>query len=144
MNTKTINGHEVAFYVDEPHRTVGAVIKNCARDVDIELFSDHGISITVVSSGPDIKTPDAILLPNIMKAKAKCSPEDEFDVEIGKKIAYKRLRKKYWLKYCRRMDEVMYRLSRTARLFMLRSNQLRRDAEAIHPLSVIECVNSDD
>ena len=96
-----INGHPVKFFIDETNRTVAATIEHCADDVQQYMFDLCGMSI-YFPQVPD-KTRERIRMPDKLKSYAHCLPEDEFILETGKRIAYDKLRKKYWEKYGRRM-----------------------------------------
>lgn len=93
-----INGHDVSYFVDSENKVVGALIRDCSRDVVDRLYSDFGL---IMASNK--KAHQRLYLPNVIKTIATCHPDDCFDVEIGMKIAEKRLRKRYWEKYSDRM-----------------------------------------
>lgn len=108
MNNRVykINGHKVEFVVSEENRVVVAMIhdtrfdasrfiENVRRDIEFYVIKDA-------------------LMQKSMKSVAKCMPEDKFDVDFGKRIAYEKLKNKYWTKYtqalcrgARFMSEVM-------------------------------------
>lgn len=99
-----INGNEVSFYCNEENRIAKATIKDCEDDVFDGLKDDFGLD---VDHGIFTHTADRYLskveLPQTMSCVARCHPDDAFDEERGKRIAYKKLRKKYWAKYAKRM-----------------------------------------
>ena len=100
----SINGHEVNFYCNEENRIAKATIKNCDNDVlkglndDFGLKIDHGLFAYTAE-----RHLSKIKLPRTMSCIAHCHPDDVFDEELGKRVAYKKLRKKYWSKYAKRM-----------------------------------------
>lgn len=99
-----INGHEVYFYCNEENRIVKATIKNCDDDGFEALKNDFGLNIdhglfTYTAN----RHLEKVELPRVMSCIAHCHPDDEFNEELGKRIAYKKLRKKYWSKYAKRM-----------------------------------------
>lgn len=100
----SINGHEVNFYCNEENRIVKATIKGCDDDVFESLKDDFGLNI---DHGLFTYTAERHLskieMPRIMSCIAHCHPDDVFDKELGKRVAYKKLRKKYWSKYAKRM-----------------------------------------
>lgn len=93
-----INGHPVSYFVNEEKRMVGAVIRDCWHDVVDRMYKEYGI---IPSSNK--KSHRRWLMPDVLKSVATCHLDDVFDIEEGKRIASKRLRKKYWLKYSTRM-----------------------------------------
>lgn len=93
-----INGHPVSYFINEQQRTVGAIIRDCRYDVIDNLYDEHNVSPALNRA-----ITLAFTLPDALKSIATAHPDDEFDIEIGKRIVSKRLRKKYWLKYADRM-----------------------------------------
>ena len=98
MKIQKINGHPVSYSVNEEKRIVGAVIRDCRHDVIDRIYDEYGIYPTC-----NKKSYTRWTMPDMLKSVATCHPDDVFDVEEGKRIASKRLRKKYWLKYSMRM-----------------------------------------
>lgn len=96
-----INGHEVQFYCNEENRIVAATIGSCKWDVDNALKNSFGLRFDLYDSAD--RHVDKFEMPSVMKCVAFCHPDDAFDEERGKCIAYKKLRKKYWGKYAKRM-----------------------------------------
>ena len=89
-----MKNENVEFKVIEDKRVVIATIKGIAFDA-IHVFNDkfmaHATSSLRVSSYYDQK----FMMPYSLKAVARCLPDDNFDVEEGKKIALKKLTEKY-------------------------------------------------
>lgn len=96
-----INGREVEFYYNEENRIVVATIKYCAYDVLSTLYKNFGLDFDSWSTSD--RYIKKICLPVKMKCVARCHPDDDYNIDQGKKIAYKKLRKKYWKKYAKRM-----------------------------------------
>lgn len=88
MYTRTaptkFRGHYVTYIVDEPNRAVVCQINGCTYDAYNIIFPGY--------SGP---VPQ-LMMTSAVKAVAVCAPEDAFDAETGKQIAFARARKKYW------------------------------------------------
>lgn len=97
----SINGHKVNFYCNEENRIVKATIDNCKWDVINALWSNFGLNFDLYDSAD--RHTDKFKMPSVMKCVAFCHPDDEFNEELGKRVAYKKLRKKYWSKYAKRM-----------------------------------------
>lgn len=97
--------NELKFIINEEKRTVVAIATECELDAMKIIFKcDHPTHIlsTVTENihcdcvEEDVFVVDEkLLMPYSFSAKAKCHPEDTFDVEEGKRIAIKRLHKKY-------------------------------------------------
>lgn len=96
-----INGNEVSFYCNEENRIVAASIKWCDWDVSNYIKKSFGLSFDLCDSAK--RHVDVFEMPRVIKCVAHCHPDDVFDEELGKQIAYKKLRKKYWNKYAKRM-----------------------------------------
>ena len=73
---------DVQYYVSEEKKTVVAKIVGVALDIKCDLckLGYH-----------DVPT----VIQDIFVGKSKCSPDDVFDIEKGKKIAFKRAYAKY-------------------------------------------------
>lgn len=88
----------VEYKVIEDKRIVVAQISNIKYDA-INEFSDrfvaHATSSFCVTPTWNFKYDQKFVMPNSMKAVARCIPEDEFSVEKGKQIALKKLSEKY-------------------------------------------------
>ena len=130
-----INGHMVAFFVDEKNRTCGASIGFCKDDVQKQLLETTGMSIYFQSV--DERTRESIQLPETMKAIARCAPEDEFSAEIGMQIAYKRLRKRYWEKYAKRMEAAVELLTAPLKALRMRGELAALIGASLDPLDVL-------
>lgn len=96
-----INGHEVNFYCNEENRIVAASIESCKWDIDTSIWKNFGVHLDLYDTAD--RYTDRFEMPRAMKCVARCHPDDVFDEERGKRIAYKKLRKKYWAKYAKRM-----------------------------------------
>ena len=74
---------DVAYYVNKAKKVVVAKMTGCATGLACDMCRKGYPSIP------------AFELANAFIGKAKCSPDDTFDEETGKKIAFKRAYKKY-------------------------------------------------
>lgn len=87
------------FYVDQEKRTTVAVMTNVQSDICNYLHSL--LRNRDINSYEDIYAPDILRdiicksVPNILRVKAKCSPEDNFSEDIGVGLARARLLEKY-------------------------------------------------
>lgn len=85
------------FYIDENKRTVVCVINN-TRDLVLDFFNirfmDWESPKANVLFKPNDYLRQKLRLPKRFEGKAVCSPEDTWDVEAGKLIAFNRAKYK--------------------------------------------------
>ena len=74
---------DVDYYVNKEKKVVVAKMTGCFNGLVCDMCRKGYLPI------PSFEIADAFI------GKAKCSPDDTFDEEIGKKIAFKRAYKKY-------------------------------------------------
>lgn len=91
---------EIKYIVNEEKRTVVAVAIGCERDaLDEILKSDYTAKVLLAINFGDMNNVPIIdkelILPDKFIGVAHCHPEDEFDFEVGKKIATRKLHKSY-------------------------------------------------
>ena len=89
-----MKNRNVEFKVIEDKRVVIATVRDITFDpihVFNKKFMAHSTSNIELAAWYDQK----FMMPNSMKAIARCIPEDEFSVEKGKQIALKKLTEKY-------------------------------------------------
>lgn len=80
----------IKYFVNEDKRQVIAVLENTKWDAcnKIEkMIADTEFCLAIGHK---------YLMPSQFKVTVTCDPRDEFDVEVGKKIAKKRLLKNYY------------------------------------------------
>lgn len=82
------------FFVNEEKRTVVAIVENCTNDFRSRISKNPFFSVIYVAD--DYKGGEWTFMNDSYKGIAKCSPEDTFDVEIGKTIAMNRALRKYY------------------------------------------------
>lgn len=85
------------FYVDEKKRTIACVLEDTKnmfhKYIEDKLYiSCWGLPTT----NQAVKFEEKLDMPNRFVGVAKCAAEDTWDVELGKKIAYLRLREKVY------------------------------------------------
>ena len=79
----------INYNVDEKNGIVEATISGCENDVI------NSVNKALRAAGFCKLNVDCLKIPDSFKAKAKCHPEDTFDVEVGKALAKQRLLDKY-------------------------------------------------
>lgn len=107
-----IKMNDCRFYVNEAERTVVCVIPNTKGMVQ-DFIWDH-------CDWPDINMSDAldfnmrkqIRMPNSFMGKAVCAPEDEWDEETGRMIAFARAKDKCYKSFFRRANMVVQAVDR--------------------------------
>ena len=90
------------FYVDKDARVVVCVIPNTRG-----RFLDF-IGSSIVNENFDLPYPKQYRdyhLPSSIVAKAKCAPEDEWDEEYGRELAYQRAKEKFYRYFFRYADK---------------------------------------
>ena len=95
----------VQYVVDKKNRVVIATIDDCRWDAIDKInkkFIHQATSKMEISSFIS-----DMLMPNRFKAVARCCPEDEWDENVGKRLACERLTKKYEKSLNRRMARFM-------------------------------------
>lgn len=88
-----VNKKNCRFYVDEVARVVVCVIP------DTRFTFVHFIEKNKNAYQIDLPFPypyDEYYFPSSISAKAKCAPEDEWDEEYGRELAYQRAKEKYY------------------------------------------------
>lgn len=134
MKAQKINGHPISYYINEKQRVVCAVIHDCRLDVAEYFLNQHfGILPTVGK-----RVSNTFLLPGTLKSIATAHPEDKFDIEVGKRIASKRLRKKYWLKYADRMFQIIEFIQAETYEMIDDAKRVLGMSESIDPLAEIQ------
>ena len=85
------------FYVDEEKRTIACVLEGTK-----DMFHDYCRDKLCISpwcffsTSIRMRFTTSLNMPNRFVGVAKCATDDEWDVELGKKIAYLRLREKVY------------------------------------------------
>lgn len=96
-----IKKNDCKFYVDEEKRVVVCVITGVSH-----LVNDFVEDIWNDDVNFDISYPlyKKLEMPNTFIGKAVCAAEDEWDVEMGKKIAYSRAKEKVYTSFFKRAN----------------------------------------
>lgn len=123
---RKIHGHTVIFSVDNNARKVTAKIYGC--DADALLYIKN---VTKVHA---LEPCDDFYMRNSYSASATCAPGDQFNVELGERIAYRRLLKKYLRYRNARIYKFYDFLGRCRRDLMLRHTRAAYHASVIDPL----------
>ena len=100
------------FYVDEDARTVVCVIPNTKNMVK-DFIEEH-------AKWPDIdvwmhygtKFEKAMTMPYSFMGKATCSPEDEWDLELGRMLAFSRAKDKCYKSFFKRANHYVQTIDR--------------------------------
>lgn len=89
----------IKYFVNKQKRQVIAVLENTRYDAYNKI--DKMIAETEFCVVPNTK----YLMPSQFKVTVTCDPRDEFDVEVGKKIAKKRILKNYYASLDKRVSK---------------------------------------
>lgn len=105
----------VVYNIDTDKRTVTAKIK-CSNNEAWNLFNSQltkhimGTGMAIVGDQWSFDYcygySNAIMMNDEYVGKAKCHPDDEFDIEYGKMLALLRAKEKYLNAMCKRMDSI--------------------------------------
>ena len=95
----------VQYVVDKKNRVVIATIDDCRWDA-VDKINKKFIH-QATSKMEILPLSSDMLMPNRFKAVARCCPEDEWDENVGKRLACERLTEKYEKSLNRRMARFM-------------------------------------
>lgn len=103
------------FYVDEVARTVVCVIP-CTKNMVINFILDH-FQFTDMNMYDGINTwhgafSKNLQMPNSFTGKAVCAPEDEWNEETGKLIAFSRAKDKCYKSFFKRANTFVQAVDR--------------------------------
>lgn len=101
MNKVEFFPQDVKYYVNKEKGIVVATIEH-TRNMFINFFKTSKAPQLTISFD---KVYDYFEMPNHFSAKATCSKDDDFDIELGKLIAYQRLREKITKSFFKRMTK---------------------------------------
>ena len=108
-----MNKDRVIYKVFPENRVVVAEIHDCGWDAQkvINTLADNvSASLFVAADRFD----ERFIMNYCYKATARCHPDDEFDVEVGKKIALRKLTEIYHRSLYKHVDNYMKYLSTAA------------------------------
>ena len=113
-----MNTNDVKYKVYADKGIVVAIIRPCPGEA-IEEFNTKYMAQT--TSGVGIycrinKAGDHFAMPAKLTAVAKCHPEDTFNEELGKRIAFNKLRKKYNESMNKRLYKILTCLHKSVKL----------------------------
>jgi len=101
------------FYVNEERRTVVCVIHN-TREMLSNFIEEHCDYYLPYYFSPTMarKLEQELEMPNTFIGKAVCSPDDEWDEELGRKIAYSRAKDKCYRSFFKRANNIVNLIDR--------------------------------
>lgn len=95
----------IKYVIDEEKRTVVCYMTNCRYDA-LDALRQIGalcmIAIPTMGCKPFFN-PNKLLINDVYRGKAKCHPDDEWDVKRGKQIARNRMLHTYYAARFRRL-----------------------------------------
>ena len=101
---KGIKMSDCRFYVDEDARTIVCVIPN-TREMVLDFIYEHFRWSDIDFYGAsDYKLDNKLKMPNSFMGKAVCADEDEWDEELGRKIAFSRAKDKCYKSFFKRAN----------------------------------------
>ena len=104
------------FYVDETARTVVCVIPHTVTMV-LDFISEHFQwgdidAYDAINRWGNERFFNSLKMPHSFMGKATCAPEDEWDVELGKKIAFSRAKDKCYKSFFKRANTFVQTVDR--------------------------------
>ena len=109
------------FYVDEEKRTVVCKITDTSHMVHDFLRENCCFSDVKISGTITYRLWSETVMPYSFIGKAVCAPEDEWDEEIGKMIAFARAKEKCYTSFFKRANKIIWaintRLEQTIDIF---------------------------
>lgn len=106
--------NELQYVINEEKKTVTCIAWECENDLIEYFLKKSSDSFTLDTL---VQNYEKLLLSPKYVGTAKCSPEDTFDVEIGKKIARAKMREKYTFDKLKVIDNFEDRMFSLCRLF---------------------------
>lgn len=103
------------FYIDEDSRTVICVIphtENMVTDFIDENFRFSDLSMDNVINFWNKRFMHELCMPKSFIGKAKCAEEDNWDVELGKMIAFSRAKDKCYKSFFKRANKFVQTIDR--------------------------------
>ena len=103
------------FYVDESARTVVCVIPrtgNILTNFIDEHFRWNDIDVSEAISWQSTKFRNELKMPHSFMGKAVCAPEDEWNEELGRKIAFSRAKDKCYKSFFKRANALVQTVDR--------------------------------
>ena len=93
---------KINYVINKEKRTIVAIMTDCEYDI-LDSLIKAGL-YSLYDYGDKVKK---AMIPNVFRGKAKCSPEDEWDEEAGKKIARERMLAKYYLHKAKKFKQIL-------------------------------------
>lgn len=119
MKKPHIKMSDCKFFIDEKSRTVVCVIEGTRKAFyDYVFWSEPDFDLSDFTIGPQYS------MPNSFMGKAVCSPDDEFDIETGKMIAFNRARFKYYSSFFKRANTLVQSIEKKLDFFTSQTNAI--------------------
>lgn len=119
---KGIKMSDCRFYVNEAERTVVCVIPQFVEEGNWRRFTSDMVTDFIEDNFrfPEIdfhyslesKLKDELKMPNTFMGKAVCSPDDEWNEEVGKMIAFSRAKDKCYKSFFKRANRFVQTIDR--------------------------------
>lgn len=92
------------FYVNEDEKVVVCVIPNTSHMVMDFIWDNFNWADINMSDAIDYRLRKEIRMPNSFMGKAVCAPEDEWNEELGKMIAFSKAKDKCYKSFFKRAN----------------------------------------
>lgn len=100
------------FYVNEAERTIVCVIPNTGRMLIDYITSYCAYSDLDLSYAVEYDLKEKLKMPSSFMGKAVCDPNDEWNEEIGRKLAFMRAKNKCYTSFFRRANTFVQTIDR--------------------------------
>lgn len=112
MHIEVSKSNNVVYTIDEENKVVTATIKCKAQEPEISFISQYLKHTRGEGKGPLVERDDIwvgkYLINNEFTGKAKCHPDDSFNIEFGKQLALLRAKEKYQRAIYKRMGYIAH------------------------------------
>lgn len=102
---------ECKFVVNEEKRTI-TCIYHCDGDAVIDYIDHYCVNCQYLGVLFFSKLPKNLQMPTVYVGIARCSDEDEWNEELGKLIAFRRMKNKYYKEFFRTLNEWIHRIDK--------------------------------
>lgn len=107
---KGIKMSDCKFYVDEEARIVVCVIPDTSRMIYEFVWDNFNWGDISISDAIETSLRRKLKMPHCFIGKARCSEEDNWDVELGKMIAFSRAKDKCYKSFFKRANMLVQAL----------------------------------
>lgn len=109
---KGIKMSDCRFYINEDEKIIVCVIPNTSHMLFDFIWDNFNWNDITISDAMERSLRQKIKMPNSFVGKAKCYGEDNWDVELGKMIAFSKAKDKCYKSFFKRANTLVQTLDR--------------------------------